>query len=448
MPIRRGRTVKPVDVGPESLPFFDISRVPVEPIALPVDPAMLMDLAHQVLGQKVNYRLAQWAGGLVVLKYERPMIKLRASGRMLCPPEPPAVIEGAQVDVSFLASVLVDKYVHQLPLSRQHQRLVDAGFTLTQPWLTLLVTQAASLLAPIYQAQLASIAGSAIKYLDKKPVKGVRHGPGKPKGGFYWPTYGDQDEICFLFCETQDIRDIEALLGAAAEADVDTNTPPLHDALGSYRRFCAKMALDRAQCWTQLRQEFLAARYRERITEEGLTLIEAVHALEAEMHANNIKGAKKKAVRQTRGRELVDQFFAWVDATFADRPLQPGGRLTSALVYARERQPGLRSFLADPALAIDAATHVRARRSVLPEPLNWPYAWTEVGARQSAVLQSLLTTCRLQDVNPYDYLVDVLLRLPQHPVAELGELTPRRWQNYLKTHFDNTPLRSDMQRQR
>jgi len=53
---------------------------------------------------------------------------------------------------------------------------------------------------------------------------------------------------------------------------------------------------------------------------------------------------------------------------------------------------------------------------------------------------SLIATCRLHDINPYDYLVDVRQRVGQHPAAQFAEMTPRLW----KIHFAENPLRSPL----
>ena len=71
---------------------------------------------------------------------------------------------------------------------------------------------------------------------------------------------------------------------------------------------------------------------------------------------------------------------------------------------------------------------------------NWLFNWTEVGAKQVGIIQSLLTTCRLHDIDPYIYLVDVLQRIALHPAREVTDLTPRRWQDL----FAANPLRSDL----
>jgi transposase len=52
----------------------------------------------------------------------------------------------------------------------------------------------------------------------------------------------------------------------------------------------------------------------------------------------------------------------------------------------------------------------------------------------------MLTTCRLYEISPYDYLVDVLQRVSVHPATRAAELTPRLW----KRHFAANPLRSDL----
>ena len=69
---------------------------------------------------------------------------------------------------------------------------------------------------------------------------------------------------------------------------------------------------------------------------------------------------------------------------------------------------------------------------------NWTFCWTEVGARYVGIVQSLLVTSILQEVDPYTYFVDVLQRISTDPAREVRQLTPRLW----KEHFAANPLRS------
>ena len=73
---------------------------------------------------------------------------------------------------------------------------------------------------------------------------------------------------------------------------------------------------------------------------------------------------------------------------------------------------------------------------------SWLFCWSELGAKQVGIIQSLLVTCKLQRINPYTYLVDVLQRISQHPASKAVDLTPRVW----KEKFADNVLKSDLDR--
>lgn len=176
----------------ETVPFFDESRVPVETIiVMSTEMQQLEPEQFEVIGQKVSYRLAQRPGSTVVLKYVRPLIKILQSQAILCAPAPAGVLEGSRADVSFAAGLLIDKFLYHLPLYRQHQRLADSGITVSRPWLTQIAQRTISLLAPIYEAQFASICLSRVKAMDESvprtqdrtscdAVAKMRVGPSEP----------------------------------------------------------------------------------------------------------------------------------------------------------------------------------------------------------------------------------------------------------------------------
>jgi transposase len=199
---QRKRAARPGDEAAQ--PFFDESRVPMETIALPCPltsglSAEEIERRFESIGMKLTYRLAQRPGSFVVLKYERAQYKERESGVIACAPAPLGVLEGSRADVCFIAAMVIDKIAYHLPLYRQHQRLIDAGFKVSRQWLTQLLQQAAELLTPIYEAQFDSVRLSRIKSMDETPIRAGLAGPGKMKTGYFWPVYGEHDEICFAF---------------------------------------------------------------------------------------------------------------------------------------------------------------------------------------------------------------------------------------------------------
>jgi transposase len=425
-----------------SVPFFDEARVPVVSIEVPnpeVQGLSAEEVAQQyeVVGQKVSHRLAQRPGAYVVLKYVRPVIKRRDTQTLHCPPAPVGVIEGSRADVSLLAGVMVDKFQWHLPLYRQHQRLAEAGFQLSRPWLTQLMSQTAQLLEPIYEPQLDSIRSSRVVAMDETPIKAGRAGPGKMKAGYFWPVYGEHDEVCFPLFESRRHACVKELLGG---------TPPpsrvlLSDGYAAYSRYAEVTGVTQAQCWAHTRRGFFEALNAEpQAADLALKMIAQVYEVEADIREKSLSGERKRLHRLEHAKPLVEQFFAWVDERLASQGLLPSNKLTQALAYARERKAQLMVFLADEQVPMDTNHLERALRPIPLGRKNWLFCWTELGAQHAGIVQSLITTCRLHGIEPYTYFVDVLQRVGQHPARRVAELTPRLW----KQHFAKQPLRSDL----
>ncbi len=198
-----------------------------------------------------------------------------------------------------------------------------------------------------------------------------------------------------------------------------------------------------AQCWVHSRRKFHDARGVEpERAEIALNLIGQIYRVEEDIRAAQLTGKEKQSHRLKHSKPAVESFFAWIEEQFRKQDFLPSSPLTEAMGYAREREAGLRVFLNDPEVPPDTNHLERALRVIPMGKKNWNFCWTEVGAELTGVAQSLITTCRLHDINPYDYLVDVLQRVGQHPARDIGQLTPRCW----KAHFADNPLRSDLYR--
>ncbi|NIR32269.1 MAG: transposase, partial [Gammaproteobacteria bacterium] len=92
-----------------------------------------------------------------------------------------------------------DKFCHHLPLYRQHQRLAQAGITLARMTLSSLVARAAQLLKPIHDAQLAHIRAGRVVAMDETPIKAGRKAKGQMRQAYFWPLYGEADEVSFTY---------------------------------------------------------------------------------------------------------------------------------------------------------------------------------------------------------------------------------------------------------
>jgi len=93
------------------------------------------------------------------------------------------------------------------------------------------------LLRPIYEAQLESIRASHVVAIDETPIKAGTTGTGKMKAAYFWPLYGDQDEVCFPFFPGRDHKYVAQALGTTRPE----GSVLLSDGYGAYSAYTEKL---------------------------------------------------------------------------------------------------------------------------------------------------------------------------------------------------------------
>ncbi len=415
------------------------AEVPVEVIALEAPELAGPDADQfEIIGTKSTFRLAQRPASYVVLRYDRPVIKRKEAEQPLPSPAPDNVLDRSLADVSLLVGLLVDKFQYHLPLHRQHQRMTQAGVTLSRATLTNLVKRAIDLLRPIVDAQLANILLSQVLAMDETPIKAGKAGKGKLKQAWFWPLYGDRDEVVFTYSASRGRQHIETTLKKNFSGTLMSDG---YSAYASYTQHNTKVT--HAQCWVHSRRTFIEAESQEPATvREALDYIAALYRIEEQIRDQRLSGDKKHQHRLEYSKPVVDGFFEWCDRQLHRGDLTPSNPLSKALGYVVKRETALRVFLEDPDVPLDTNHLERALRPIPMGRRAWLFCWTELGAEHVGIIQSLISTCKLHDVNPYTYLTDVLLRISEHPASRVQELTPRVW----KETFADQPLRSDLYR--
>ena len=433
---RRGKT-RGEEIVNESGLRFD-TTVPVETIEV-INPHLenLPADSYDVIDEKVTHRLAQKPSSYVVLRYVRKVIKLKDTGDFLCPATPPQVLERSQAEVSVLAGMLVDKFGHHMPLHRQHRRMLEAGVTLSRATLTHWTQRAIELLEPIHDALLESILGGDVLTMDETPIKAGHKAKGKMKTGYFWPVYGDCDEVAFVFAPSRARRVIEEILeGYKGVLQTDG-----YEAYASYVEKVNQIV--HAACWAHTRRHFLKAEQVEpELTAAAIRRIGQLYAKESILRERNLQEKEKLLFRTEYCKPIVDEFFQWLKDTLDDRLLLPTSAFTKAAHYALSREGPLRVFLETPNVAVDTNHIEREIRPIALGRRNWLFCSTELGAKHVGIVQSLMATCRLHGVHPYTYLVDVLQRVATHPASKVHLLTPRHW----KKNYAENPMRSDLDR--
>ena len=390
---------------------------------------------YEIISEHKTFRLAQRPSSFFVVCYIEPVLKRKADQQIIHHQSPSGIFDKSIVDVSFLSGMLVDKFVYHNPLYRQHQKLQSNGFKLARSTLTNWTKRSIELLEPIYQAQLEHILQSNVLAMDETPIKAGKKGKGKMNTAYFWSMYGDSDEVAFTFSPSRGQQHVLDTLK-------DFEGTLLTDGYSAYENYAkTKAAVIHALCWVHIRRYFEQAQDIEpTASAAALQMIGSLYGHEQIIRDRQLQGQDKLKYRTDHCHEIVNEFFAWCDRQCQREDLLNSNPLSKALTYARKREAELKVFLSDPDVQPDTNHLERALRVIPMGKKNWLFSWTEVGAKQIGIIQSLLVTCKLHGINPYTYLVDVLQRVSLHPASQVEELTPRIW----KEKFADNPLKSDI----
>jgi len=405
---------------------FD-SNVEVKEVTLISDEVKHLDESeYEIISTKERCVLAQLPASYKVIKYIQPVIKLKNEDKLISKPTK-LVFEKSYLDVSVIANLLVDKFLYHFPLHRQHQRIERAGIKISRAVLTNTVHKSADLLNLVYKAHLRSIISSQVVAMDEVPVRaGVNKNKNQMNKGYFWPIFGDKQEVAFPFDSSRQHKVVFEVLGK------DFKGTLISDGYEAYANYTKGLeSVEHAGCYSHTRRKFLEAESDEpELVHIALSFIRELYLIEKE-----IKGKESKQRQEIRGyksKQIVDDFFNWLKKISAEKALLPTSLFSKAVSYALKREKTLRVFLSNPEVPIDTNYIEREIRSVVLGRKNWLFCTTEVGAQVAGIIYSLVATCKLHDINPYVYFVDILQRVSSHPVSRIDELIPRNWKHKFK----------------
>ena len=294
------------------------------------------------------------------------------------------------------------------------------------------VIRGGGLLKPIYEELLKSIKESRVISMDEVPIR-----VGSSKGGginknYIWPIYGERDEVGFVYANSRASSQIEAILGLEHKSDMVLLT----DGYAAYQAYKNKVeAISQAYCWAHVRRKFVEAlQYEGEPCGVAISLIGKLYGIEKEIREFNKNAHDPERIfriRQERSKPVVDEFFHYLNVALAEGAFLPSSPLVKARDYALKLEDGLRLFLDDPEVPIDNNHTERAIRPIVLGRKNWLFCWSEVGAQTLAIIQSLISSCVIQKINPREYLKDVFERISDVKTKDIRTLIPREW----KLHY-------------
>lgn len=375
-------------------------------------------------GESVSEMLDWVPAQLRVLRISRPKYACRACGSVAQAAAPERVIAGGLPTPALLAQVLVSKYCDHTPLYRQAQIFARHGVDLDRSTLAGWIGRACWWLDALHARLAKHVFASDHLFADDTPIPVLDPGRGRTKTGRLWVYARDQrawagpaPPAAVYFYEP-DRR------GERPAAHLAKFKGVLHvDGYAGFERLTAGGNVVLAACWAHTRRKFyeIAVADGAPVAVEAVRRIGELYAIETEIRGQS--PAQRLAVRNVRSRPLLEALHRWLTEQLPR--LSASSRLAEAIRYALTRWGGLARFLQEGRIELDNNTVERAIRPIALGRKNHLFAGSDGGGARWATIASLVETAKLNDVEPYAYLRDVLQKMIDgHPASRLDDLLP------------------------
>jgi transposase len=320
---------------------------------------------------------------------------------------PPSVlpIEGARPGPGLLADIIVSKYVDHLPLHRQEQMFLRHGVELSRKRMCDWVGKVVELLLPLYNQLKREVLSHSYIQADETTIK-IQDGetPEHCHTGYLWGVHGPPRLIWFHYAPGRSGEVPKEIL-QGYRGVIQT------DAYAGYNPVFVPEGATRIACFAHVRRKFIEVQSSAgSACARILKLIAAIYQKEASAKTTEARLLVRKNCTRAMAVELLQK-----------------SPLSKAIAYALNQKGEIERIFDSGEFELDNNPIERQMKYIAIGRKNYYFAGSHDGATRAAVLYSLLGTCRLNKVNPWEWLRDVLEKVHVHPASRVEELLPHRW---------------------
>jgi transposase len=374
------------------------------------------------IGEEITEELEYEPGNLYVNKIVRPKYARPCNGGIATAPMTERPLPKAIAGAGLLAQIVIDKYVDHLPLYRQMERFKRQGIIIPYSTITDWVSGTCKLIEPLYEALKRLVLQSDYLHADESPLKVLDNDKkGTTHRGYYW-VYHNSGLRLVIF-EYQPGRGKEYPENILRDFKGYLQT----DGYPGYDFFKQKKDITVLNCMAHARRMFYDALANDKARAEyALQQFGLLYDIERKAVQLSMTTDEVKQLRQNEAVPVLQNFGQWMQQEYLKLP--PKSAIAQALQYSIARWEALSIYTTNGKLNIDNNPVENSIRPVAVGRKNYLFAGSHDAAQRSAMLYSLLGTCKLHNINPFVWLRDVLKRLPTHPINRIDELLPQNWE--------------------
>ena len=344
-------------------------------------------------------------------------------------PAPLPSIPGTLLAPALAAQIITDKYQDHLPHYRQSQRFrrrhgADIGRQTLNTW----THATARHLAPVNQAIRTEILQATDLEIDETPIDYQDPGHGSVREGRLWAYRDPVAGTCYFDWHAG--RGTKCLLEMLGYDEV-TNTIAyeggIHtDGYGVYDAVASKFGLRHGGCLAHARRKFTdLGPAAPEVTLPVFLYIQRIYQIEKQTRQTGAPPPCRELIRRARSLPIADELHHFILEQYKTQ--RPAINVAQALGYALNQWDKIRHCLSQGVLEIDTNLVENMIRPTKLGMKNWMFFGSLEAGTNNALIYTLLANCRAQDLDPEDYLVEVIKRLPHDATPEqAAELTPAR----------------------
>lgn len=403
----------------------------IEEVIEPEIPAGCEGLEKVLIGEDRSERLDVVPPKFRVVVTRRPKYAFRNHDGVVQALAPAHIIESGLPTERLLAYIAVSKYADGLPLYRQEAIYLRDGVEISRSLMAQWMGHLGFELQICADYILERVKEGERVFADETTLPTLAPGSGKATKAWLWAyarddrPYGGSSPpmVAYRF---EDSRGAECVARHLAGFNGILQV----DGYGAYTSMIKAQAkagrneqIQLAGCWAHLRRKFydLHVSGISQAATDTVIAMTKLWKIEDEVRGKNAD--IRAAFRQEQSETIVARLFDRWEKELGK--VSGKSKTAEAIRYAFTRREALERFLTDGRVEIDSNIVERAIRPQTITRKNSLFAGSEGGGRTWATLATLLQTCKMNSVDPLDWLSQTLSRIAQGwPVTEIEALMP------------------------
>ncbi len=379
------------------------------------------------IGEEITEELEYEPGKLYVNRYVRPKYAKAGDEGVLIGLLPSRPIEKGMAGPGLLGHVLISKYVDHLPLYRQCRQFKRLGMEIAESTVGGWVKGAYELLLPLYEAHGRKLFKSGYLMADETPIQVLdSEKKGSSHRGYFW-VYLDvlEKEVYFDYRPGRG-RDGPQEMLANFRGFLQCDGYKIYD---EYKK---REDITLVGCFAHARRKFVEAAGSDRPRSEWmLKRIQELYLIERQAKDESLSHAARYELRQEKALPILKEIKIWLNRQYPQ--VLPKSPIGQAISYSLQQWSKLENYLLDGRLEIDNNLVENAIRPVALGRKNYLFAGSHEGAKRAALTYSLVATAKLHEVEPFEYMRDILSRIADYPYSQIEGLLPGNWMHKFKS---------------